>query len=325
MGDGSAESAVPAAAGSAGLETVRLRPNIGAEIRGADLAAGITAAQAAAVRAALNAHEVLVFRDEPVTAEQQMAFGRHFGELSIHPFSPNLPDRPELILLDNSGDNPPLSTDVWHSDETFRKAPPMATILCAQVLPPLGGDTLFASMTSAYEGLSDRMQAFVSGLEAIHDFKPFRALFPDTPDGRRALLELEDRFPKTAHPVVRIHPETGRRVLFVNPQFTVAIKGMKEDESRAILDFLFRQAQIPEYQFRLEWAVGTVAVWDNRAVQHYATHDYLPHRRTMQRVTVKGDPVFGPVDESAAAPDRAADAARNEGGVVRQFARRGGR
>ncbi len=306
----------------AGLQVVRLRPNIGAEIRGADLAAGISEAQAAAVRAALNAHEVVILRDQHIDAAQQMAFARHFGDLSIHPFSPNLPNRPEMIVLDNSGDNPPLSTDVWHSDETFRKAPPMATILCAKTVPPLGGDTLFASMTSAFDGLSDRMQALISGLEAIHDFKPFRALFPDTPEGRRALLDLENDFPKTAHPIVRIHPETDRKVLFVNPQFTVGIKGMKEEESRTILDFLFRQAQIPEYQFRLEWAAGTVAFWDNRSTQHYATHDYLPHRRTMERVTIAGDPVFGLVDETVRTAERSADAARDDGGVVRQFARR---
>ena len=307
---------------STGLQVVRLRPNIGAEIRGADLAAGITAAQAADIRAALNAHEVVILRDQQIAADRQMAFARHFGELSIHPFSPNLPDKPELIVLDNSGDNPPLSTDVWHTDESFRKAPPMATILCAKVLPPMGGDTLFASMTSAFEGLSDRMQSLISGLEAIHDFKPFRALFPETPEGRQALLELENDWPKTAHPIVRIHPETNRKVLFVNPQFTIGIKGMKEEESRTILDFLFRQARVPEYQFRLEWAVGTIAFWDNRSVQHYATHDYLPHRRTMERVTLKGDPVFGLVDETVRAAERSADAARNDGGVVRQFARR---
>ncbi len=307
---------------AAGLQVVRLRPNIGAEIRGTGLAAGITAAQAAAIRAALNDHEVVILRDQHITADQQMAFARHFGELSIHPFSPNLPDKPALIVLDNSGDNPPFSTDVWHTDESFRKAPPMATILCAKVLPPLGGDTLFASMTSAFEGLSDRMQQLISGLEAVHDFKPFRALFPDTPEGRRALRDMEDAFPGTAHPIVRIHPETKRRVLFVNPQFTIGIKGMKEEESRTILDFLFRQACVPEYQFRLEWAVGTMAFWDNRSAQHYATHDYLPHRRTMQRVTIKGDPVVGLVDGTVRTADRSADAARNDGGVVRQFARR---
>ena len=309
-------------AAGAGLQVVRLRPNIGAEIRGADLAAGIAAAQAAVIRAALNEHEVVILRDQHIATDRQLAFARHFGALSIHPFSPNLPDKPELIVLDNSGDNPPLSTDVWHTDESFRKAPPMATILCAKVRPPLGGDTLFASMTSAFDGLSDRMQSLISGLEAIHDFKPFRALFPDMLEGREALLELENDWPKTAHPIVRIHPETKRKVLFVNPQFTIGIEGMKEEESRTILDFLFRQARVPEYQFRLEWAVGTIAFWDNRSVQHYATHDYLPHRRTMERLTIKGDPVFGLVDETVGAAERSADAARNDGGVVRQFARR---
>lgn len=304
------------------IEVIPLRPNIGAEIRGVDMAAGISGAQAAQIRDALNTHELLVFRGQDITADQQMAFAGHFGDLSIHPFSPNLPDKPELIVLNNSGDNPPLSTDVWHSDETFRKAPPMGTILCAKLLPPIGGDTLFASMTSAFEGLSDRMQQLISGLEAVHDFKPFRALFPDTPEGREALLDLENRFPKTDHPIVRIHPETKKKVLFVNPQFTLRIKGMKEDESQAILNFLFQQAKTPEYQYRLDWAVGTVAFWDNRSTQHYATHDYLPHRRTMERVTIRGDAVYGLVDKPAgAAANAATDADKSDGGVVREFLR----
>lgn len=305
------------------IEVIPLRPNIGAEISGINIAQGIGSADAAKIRDALNHHEVLVFRDQDITAEQQMDFAGQFGDLSIHPFSPNLPDKPELIILDNSGDNPPLSTDVWHSDETFRKAPPLGTVLCAKILPPIGGDTLFASMTSAFEGLSDRMQQMISGLEAVHDFKPFRSLFPDTPDGRAALLDLENDFPKTDHPIVRIHPETNKRVLFVNPQFTIRIKGMSEDESQTILSFLFRQAHIPEYQYRLDWEVGTVAFWDNRSTQHYATHDYLPHHRMMERITIGGDEVFGLVDGVDGNGDRS-DTAKKEfdGGVVRQFARK---
>jgi len=304
------------------VEIAQLKPNIGAEVRGFNIATDVSDETVATIREALNIHEVLFFRDQDINADQQMAFAGRFGRLSIHPFSPNLPDKPELIVLDNSGDNPPLSTDVWHSDETFRKAPPLGTMLCAKELPPLGGDTMFASMTSAFDGLSDRMQHFISGLEAVHDFKPFRNLFPETPEGRKALMELENDFPKTTHPVVRLHPETGRKVLWVNPQFTIRIKGMKEDESHAILQFLFRQAHTPEYQIRMEWQVGTVAFWDNRSTQHYAIHDYLPHRRRMERVTIAGDEVVGLVDGAGDASDRSSDADADRGGVVRQFARR---
>jgi taurine dioxygenase len=169
----------------------------------------------------------------------------------------------------------------------------MATVLVAKEVPALGGDTMFASMTAAFEGLSERMRGFVSGLEAIHDLKPFRALFGGSEEDRRKLQQFELLYPPQVHPVVRIHPVSGRKVLFVNPQFTIAIKDMDERESRALLDQLFQQALIPEYQFRLRWAPHTVAMWDNRATQHYAIHDYYPQRRYMERVTIRGGPVTG--------------------------------
>ncbi len=157
----------------------------------------------------------------------------------------------------------------------------------------IGGDTVFASMSAAFEGLSGRMQQFISGLEAIHDIKPFRSLFSDTEEDRKDLQRFELLYPPRVHPVVRVHPASGRKVLFVNPQFTVAIKDMDERESRSLLDTLFHQALIPEYQFRLHWAPHTIAMWDNRSTQHYAVHDYYPQRRVMERVTIRGGPVIG--------------------------------
>ena len=270
------------------IEVLPINGFIGAEVRGADLAR-LDDAAFATLRDALVRYEVIVLRGQRISLEDQMAFGERFGELSVHPFSPNLEDKPAVIVLDYSADHPAARTDVWHADETFRSNPPMATMLRARVVPERGGDTCFASMTAAYRGLSERMKRHVHGLEALHDFKPFRSLFNDGPEHRRRLRELEDEFPNPWHPVVRVHPVSGRRALYVNPQFTQRIRGLKEDESNALLAFLYAQASVPEYQLRVKWEVDTVVMWDNRSVQHYAPHDYYPQRRSMERVTITGD------------------------------------
>ncbi len=268
--------------------------HLGAEIGGIDLTLPIDDDACQVIHDALVEHALIIFHDQDITSDQLIAFGERFGELSVHPFSPNDEDRPELIRFENTEDNPPAMTDVWHSDETFRQEPPMGTVLRAREVPEIGGDTVFASMIAAYEGLSDRMRQFVSGLEAIHDMKPFKALFDDTPEGRKDLQHFESLFPPVSHPVVRVHPVSGRKALFVNPQFTLRIKDMDERESQSLLDTLFQQALIPEYQFRHRWRPHSIVFWDNRSAQHYAVHDYFPRRRIMERVTIKGDrPVGG--------------------------------
>jgi taurine dioxygenase len=313
---------------SAGFDVVRIGGNIGAEIRGLDLSRPLPPAQFEALNAAFVQHEVLVFRNQDITLEQQMEFGRLFGELSIHPFSPNLDDKREVIVLDYSADNPPALTDQWHADETFRTAPPMATILRAKVVPEYGGDTLFASMTAAYTGLSERMKQYIHGLEAIHDFKPWRPLFTSSEAHQAKLRELEREFPNPSHPVVRVHPVSGRRLINVNAQFTTKIKGLKDDESQMILQYLYSRAQIPEYQLRVKWEPHTIVMWDNRATQHYAPHDYYPQRRTHNRVTIKGDPVRGvtgaytPEEGVAPLPDgRGAKVAAPGKRPIREFER----
>ena len=278
----SALAAVPAA-----VEVIPLNGHIGAEIRGVHLSR-ISPEHFAAVHAALLEHEVIILRGQDISLDDQMAFGRMFGTLSVHPFSPNRPDRPEVIVLDYSADNPPSRTDCWHSDETFRADPPMGTILRSHIVPRVGGDTMFASMTAAYRGLSERMKAYVHGLEAVHDFKPFRSLFPTDRAGIEKLRLFEDRYPAVTHPVVTVHPVTGRKVLFVNPQFTLHIKGMAEDASRMILEFLYRKTLVHEYQLRHAWQPDMVVFWDNRLVQHSALHDYYPQRRLMERITIAG-------------------------------------
>jgi taurine dioxygenase len=275
------------------MEIERLGRNLGAQVHGVDLSAPLSDENFAVIHDALAQHEILIFRDQDITPEAQLAFGRRFGPPSVHPFSPNMAGMPELIVLDNHQANPPRLTDIWHSDETFRPEPPLATILRSTITPKIGGDTMFASMSAAHDALNDQMQQFLSGLEAIHDFKPFRTLLDSDEDGHRRLRALEAEFPLRHHPVVRVHPVSGRKVIFVNPQFTIGIKGMARAESEPLLAMLFELAKVPEYQFRLHWQTHTLAIWDNRAVQHYAIHDYHPQRRRMERITICGDRPFG--------------------------------
>lgn len=277
----------------AGVTVTRVGANLGAEISGADLTQPLSDEAFEAIEDALVENELIIFRDQEISSDDLMRFGRRFGELTVHPFAPSDGETLELIKFRNDEKHAPFGTDVWHSDETFRAEPPMATILCAKEVPRVGGDTMYASMSAAFEGLSDRMQQFISGLEAIHDIKPFRPLFGDSENDRKQLQHFESLYPLRTHPVVRVHPVSGRKVLFVNPQFTIAIKDMEERESRVLLDTLFQQALIPEYQFRHRWAPHTIAMWDNRSTQHYAIHDYYPQRRFMERVTIRGGPVTG--------------------------------
>ena len=282
------EAATAPTAGVA-LKLRKLGVFLGAEITGVDLTRPLDNATVRAVGEALAAHEVLVFPGQTISSDDLKRFGRCFGELTVHPFSTNAADSPELIVYDNKEGNPPAATDIWHSDETFRECPPMGTMLCAKIVPAIGGDTVFHSMTAAYESLSDRMQQFISGLEAVHDFKPFKALFAETEEGWRKLRHFEEIYRPATHPVVRVHPVSGKKALYVNPQFTLAIKGMEERESRTLLDTLFRVTSVLEHQYRHRWEPNMAVFWDNRSTQHAAVHDYYPQRRLMERVTIKGD------------------------------------
>jgi taurine dioxygenase len=261
---------------------------LGAEVTGIDLTNPLDDAMCDEILRLHAEHGLLVFPSQKLSGEQLKTFGRNFGELTVHPFSSSTEDNPELIVYDQKEGNPPPPTDIWHTDETFRAVPPMGTALCSKILPDVGGNTAFCNMNAVYEGLSDKMQQFLSGLEAVHDFKPFKTLFPDTPDGIARVRKFEDMYPKATHPIVTTHPVTGKKVLFVNPQFTMYIKHMDEDESRTILDLLFRKTYIHEYQYRHTWEPNMLLFWDNRLVQHSALHDYYPKRRLMERITIKG-------------------------------------
>ncbi|HXR86388.1 MAG TPA: TauD/TfdA family dioxygenase [Stellaceae bacterium] len=284
----------PIEAKQSAIEVIPRGATIGAEVKGVDFSKPVDTLTAGEIYDALMRYSVIYFRNAAMTPAQHVDFGRLFGELTVHPFVPHLEEFPEVVVLDNHEDNPVFSTDHWHSDETFRVTPPMGSILRCLTRPETGGETLWCDMVAAYEGLSDKMRNFLSGLEAIHDFKNFRHKFDHLPPKERhaKLAEMEEELPNPAHPLVRTHPVTKRKALFVNEQFTLAIKGMREDESRALLDFLYAQARIPEYQFRFHWEVNSMVFWDNRPLQHYAANDYYPQRRTMHRVTIKGDKPF---------------------------------
>ncbi len=270
------------------FEVERLGAKLGAQIHGLDLKQGMNRATVRAFEAALIEHKVLVLRGQSLTTAEHVAISRLFGELEVHPMRPQ-GEYPEILVLDNDKDNPVLSTDVWHSDTTFRRNPTKYTILRCQIIPKIGGDTLWADMTAAYDGLSDSFKAMIAGLRAVHDFQNFRVLFSKSDEDQAKLRRMEEMFPNPSHPVVRTHPVSGKKGIYVNRQFTLRIEGLQPDESRALLDVLFEQAHVPEYQFRLRWEPNTIVFWDNISTQHYAANDYYPQRRRMERTAVVGD------------------------------------
>lgn len=273
-----------------------LTPHIGAEISNIDLSQPLSDQAIEVVRDAVRKHLVVFFRDQEITPEQHIAFARRFGELNVHPFVPSVEGHPELLLLRNDRDNPP-EVNKWHSDVTFMERPADGAILRAVELPEVGGDTMWASMYAAYDALSDNMQRFLSGLTAIHDFEhiffgnqviQYNHGSKDPKERAEKLALSRERYPVMEHPVVRTHPRTGRRALFVNSIFTVAIKDMKQSESRALLDFLYQHVSTPEFQVRFKWRKNSIAFWDNRWTQHYALADYWPQTRVMYRATLQG-------------------------------------
>ncbi|MBX9389934.1 TauD/TfdA dioxygenase family protein [Streptomonospora nanhaiensis] len=259
---------------------------IGAEIHGVDLREPISEELRAEIHRALLEFKVVFFRDQPITARRQQEIARMWGELETNPFIDQGEDA--HIARFAKGDMPPSYENVWHTDVTWREAPAMGAILRLVEVPPQGGDTMWADMGAAYDNLPDEVKERIDGAVAEHDVIPGFARFL----GREKLLEWQDRFPPVHHPVVRTHPETGRKTLFVNVSFTTRILGMAPEESDRLLRFLFQQAHVPEYQVRFQWRKDSIAFWDNRATQHYAVNDYHPHRRVAERVAIVGDRPF---------------------------------
>ena len=272
------------ASGSMTMLDVRpLTPAIGAEVFGIDLAQPCDSGTLAELNKAWLDHKVLFFRDQHITTDQHVAFCRQFGDLEVHPFVPPKPGYPEVMLL-VANEQRKGNENTWHSDVTWRKEPSLGSMLRAIELPALGGDTLFADMEAAYDALDADLQEQLLGMRAVHDFaRVFRIQDPTR------LAELHDEYPPVEHPVIRTHPATGRRSIYVNGAFTDYIVGMERAESDRLLRRLYRQAAIPEFQCRFRWEPDSFALWDNRCVQHYAVSDYFPATRKMERVTIVGD------------------------------------
>lgn len=276
------------------LEIEPLSPAIGAVLRGVNLAENASDDLIGDIRAALLKHQVIFFEGQDFTPTQQRDFAARFGDLHVHPLYDRDEGHPEIMIIDNHVDNP-TDNNFWHTDVTFIDTPPMGSILAARQLPPVGGDTMWASMTAAYNALSKPMQKFLQGLEAVHDFS-----FAFTAEGLAGSQAGREKYekavaanPPVTHPVIRSHPETGEPGIFVNSVFTRRIKGLRREESKALMAFLNNHIQQPEFVVRWRWRPGDVAFWDNRNTQHRAVDDFLPHRRIMTRATVLGDkPVF---------------------------------
>jgi taurine dioxygenase len=275
------------------LQVSRLTAALGAIIEGVRLSEELNEETIDQLRSLLVEHQLLLFRRQPLTPQQQVRFARRFGELHIHPIYPLLPELPEILVLDTHADFLP-DNDNWHTDVTFTPTPPMAGILAAKQLPSVGGDTLWSSSFAAYEALSRPMRELLQGMTAEHSvIKSFPAeRWGSDPASRERYERAVSKHPPVTHPVVRTHPVSGRKALFVNSGFTTRINELTASESDALLAFLYAHAARPEFTVRWHWRVDDVAFWDNRVTQHYAVADYLPERRLMHRATVIGDRPF---------------------------------
>ena len=265
-----------------------LTPVIGAEISGIDLRQPLSLDSVQWLTDQLVRYKVIFFRDQDIDPQQHLDFAREFGPLETHPVNPK-DGFPELLVLHNDANRPPADTAVWHSDVAWRLEPSLGSILIARKVPEVGGDTLFANMEAAYQGLDDETKALITGRRAIHQFEPMRQYLLQSGADAEKMAKFEKKYPKTTHPIVRSHPITGEKSIFVNRLFTVGIEGMADAEAQPLLDKLFASASQPEYQCRFRWRKHSIAFWDNRAAQHYATADYYPHERVMERATIEGD------------------------------------
>ena len=267
------------------IEVDPLTPAIGAEIRGVDLAQPLDDETFAEVHDAWMKHLVIFFREQDLTLDQHKAFGRRFGELHIHPAAPGPDGHPEIFMVHTDKNSKFSEGNGWHSDVSCDEEPPMGSILRLHTLPATGGDTLFCNTYLVYENLSDSMKSHLEGLIAIHEGEQiFRGRYTDEGGDDR-----EKNYPRAEHPLIRTHPVTGRKSVYVNQAFTTGIKELRYTEAQSLLGYLFKQFERPKYQCRFRWRQNSIAMWDNRCAQHYAMWDYRPHTRSGYRVTVKGD------------------------------------
>ena len=265
------------------LKLKRVSPHVGAEVSEIDLTRPLSNSQVCELQQALAEFGVLFFHDQHFDHDSQKRFGRYFGELDIHPNTPGPPGHPEILPIHGDANSKVVAGEGWHSDVSCTANPPLGSILHMHVLPEAGGDTLFASAGAVHDSLSPRMKSYLEGLTAFHSGDRYYR-------GRNAKEGIDDsgrRYPSANHPVIRPHPVTGRQMIYVNSFFTYAINELPEEESEAILQFLYSRFADPMFQTRFRWRENSVAFWDNRAVQHLAIWDYFPQTRSGSRVTVK--------------------------------------
>ena len=269
------------------IEVRKCTPHTGAEIFGVDLSKPLSAEQFEDVHAAFMEHLVIFFRDQSLSPERQKELGSRFGRLHVHPAAPSvLPGHPEVFVIKADEGSKFIAGEDWHSDVSCEIEPPMGTMLYLTTVPPDGGgDTLFANMYRAFDTLSEPIRKLIDGMTAIHDGEPLYR-------GRYGNDDAGKVYPRAEHPVVRTHPVTRRKALFVNRFFTTRIVGLSRNESDGLLHMLLRHIETPEFQVRFRWEPGSVAFWDNRCAQHHALWDYYPHKRYGHRVTVCGDRPF---------------------------------
>ncbi|MEE8236234.1 MAG: TauD/TfdA family dioxygenase [Gammaproteobacteria bacterium] len=274
------------------IEVRPLAGSLGAEICGVDLRDSLDDETFEEIHQALLDNLVIFLRNQDITPDQQKAFGRRFGELHIHPYIPTLEGHPEIIKLESADDGPgemAYQSNTWHTDLTYTAEPPMGSMLHGIKVPAVGGDTMFLNLYASYQALSDTMKSLVDGLTAVHDI--VASMPPDFTRqswAPKQLARMQEATPPVEHPVVRTHPETKRKCLFVNRNFTSYIKGMTLPESDALLGFLLEHIEQPEFQCRFHWETKSLAFWDNRCTQHYAVNDYRS-KRQMHRVTICGE------------------------------------
>ena len=262
-----------------------LGPRIGAEAMPLDLAGVLSAKTLTELETALIKHEALVLHVPDMTPDQHLAIARHFGQAEVHTFYPNLGAGYEQITVIDSklGDR----ADMWHHDESFLPSPPIVTMTHAQILPPAGGDTCWISMTSAYDALSPRMKQYLEGLHAWHDMNaPMTAALQHGVVTHERYVEVVSQNRRHLHPMVRVHPLTGRKALYISPTYVTHIEGLSQAESRAILAYLHGHCMQVEFLFKHRWTLGDMVIWDNRSVMHNAILDYAPHQRRMHRASV---------------------------------------
>lgn len=275
------------------MKIKKLTEHIGAEISDIRIDS-LEQSEVDEIKEAWLAHKVLVFRNQPISVEAHIAFGKHFGELEIHPFADNLDDYPEIIVLEAGGDSPRQNYNAaqdWHIDVSFREKPPMGSILRGKSIPEYGGDTHFANAAAAYERLDSNLKSRVDDLFAVNDYT--KMFGPSTRfNSEESHEENKTKFPPVLHPVIRTHPETGSRSIFTNNFFTSHIDGLDAEESEYLLTELAKAVRDKELHFSVQWQPETFVMWDNRCVQHVATDDFLPLYRRMERVTIAGDRPF---------------------------------